>query len=71
MSRRVQIAVTLVLFTAVMAVWGMVVSAWTPDVHAWLLAHIGRAGIWAAFILIWVVGGVLLYRERGIRLKGK
>lgn len=52
---------TVVVFVLAMAAWGWVVEASVPAIHVWLVEHIGRAGIWAFFIVSGLVGFYCAY----------
>lgn len=64
MRRTAEILTTLVLFAIVMAAIGWGANAAAPNIGDWLSARIGEGGIWAFFVLLWITGGVLLYREK-------
>ncbi|MBE7245314.1 MAG: hypothetical protein INR63_10190 [Actinomycetospora chiangmaiensis] len=64
MRRWPEILITLVLFAVVMSAIGWAAGASAPAIHAWLIDHIGQTGFWAFFVLLWITGGVLLYREK-------
>lgn len=64
MPRWLYVLICLVLLTLVMSAWGWVVNASVPSVHAWLLDHIGHAGIWIFFAALWIWAGWTLYRGR-------
>ncbi|WP_267428629.1 hypothetical protein [Methylobacterium sp. GC_Met_2] len=64
MRRTAEILTTFVLFAIVMTAIGWGVSASTPTVDAWLVQHIGSSGVWIGLVLLWITGGVLLYREK-------
>ena len=64
MRRTAEILTTLVLFAVVMAAIGWAANASAPGIGDWLSARIGEGGIWAFFVLLWITGGVLLYREK-------
>lgn len=67
MRRWAEILTTLVLFAIVMTAIGWGVNASTPAVDAWLVQNIGSFGVWVGLILLWLTGGVLLYREKAGR----
>lgn len=56
MPRWALVTLTLVLFLLAMTAWGWVVNASVPTIHAWLLEHIGRGGLWVTLIAT-IVGG--------------
>ena len=62
MPRWLEIALTLVLFTAGMAVLSWAVNASVPSVHAWLIDHMGHVGFWALFLLLMAVCAVIAWR---------
>lgn len=64
MPRWLQILLTLALFSVLMGIASFAVSASVPAVDAWLVAHVGNAGVWLGLIALWITGGVLLYREK-------
>ena len=57
MRRTAEILTTIVLFAIVMTVIGWGVNAAVPSVHAWLIEHLGQAGFWAGFIIVWLAAG--------------
>ena len=62
MPRWLEITLTIVLFSAGMAVLSWVVNATVPDVHAWLIGQLGQAGFWLGVIAFWVIGGYFAWR---------
>ena len=62
MPRWALVALTLIAFTLAMTAWGWVVGASVPSVHAWLVEYVGRGGIWAFFICLWIAAGIAVYR---------
>ncbi|MCJ2098633.1 hypothetical protein [Methylobacterium sp. E-046] len=71
MLRWAEILTTLILFAIVMSAIGWAASATAPSVGDWLSARIGESGIWAFLVLLWITGGVLLYREKAGKAAGK
>lgn len=67
MPRWAEILLTLVLFTAAMTAFGWMARGGIEWAYPWVLAKIGHVGIWAFFVLLWITGGVLLYREKAGR----
>ncbi|MCJ2140430.1 hypothetical protein [Methylobacterium sp. E-066] len=67
MRRWAEILTTLVLFAIVMSAIGWAANIGIEQAYPWVLSNIGHAGIWAFFVLLWITGGVLLYRERAGR----
>ncbi|MGU3407689.1 hypothetical protein [Methylobacterium brachiatum] len=67
MRRWAEILTTLVLFAIVMTAIGWVASVSAPGIGDWLSARVGEGGIWALFVVLWITGGVLLYREKAGR----
>ncbi len=58
MRRWAEILTTLVLFAVVMTAIGWGVNASVPSLHAWLIDHLGQAGFWVGFIIIWLAAGI-------------
>lgn len=68
MPRWLEILLTLVLFTAGMAVIGAGLRATVPMFDDWLVSNVGQAGAWALLLLFWTACGVVAWR--GHRPKG-
>jgi hypothetical protein len=62
MPRWLEILLTLVLFAIGMTVLSWVVNATVPDVHAWLISHLGQFGFWSGVIAFWVIGGYFAWK---------
>ncbi|MCJ2055794.1 hypothetical protein MKL09_04435 [Methylobacterium sp. J-048] len=71
MRRWAEVLTTLVLFAIVMTAIGWAANASAPSVHAWAIDHVGQAGFWGFFVVLWITGGVLLYREKAGRAAGR
>ena len=64
MPRWLTVALTLILYTAIMAVVALVVRATMPAVDGWLVAGIGEAGAWAVLLAILIPAGIYGYWPR-------
>ena len=62
MPRWLEILLTLVLFSAGMAVLSWAVNASVPAAGDWLSSKIGEAGIWLGIVAFWVIGGYFAWR---------
>jgi hypothetical protein len=67
MRRWAEILTALVLFAVVMTALGWGARGGVEWAFPWLVEHVGLNAIWAALILLWVTGGVLLYREKAAK----
>ena len=67
MRRWAEILTTLVLFAVVMTGIGWVAREGVEQAYPWVLDSIGHAGIWTFFVLLWITGAILLYREKAGR----
>ena len=55
MPRWLQIAISLVLYAAVMLVLRAVLHAWIPDLDAALVSRLGSGGAWGVLIVLLAV----------------
>ena len=64
MLRWLTIALTLIVYAAVMAVLALVIRETVPPFGDWLAASIGEAGTWALMLAILIPAGIYGYWPR-------
>lgn len=64
MPRWLAVALTLIVYAAVMAVLALVTRATVPVVDGWLVAGIGEAGAWMLLLAILIPAGIYGYWPR-------
>ena len=74
MRRWAEPLTVIVVFAIVMTAIGWGVNAAVPNVDAWLVDHIGKAGAWTALVAVWLATGIYAWighRPKAGRAAGK
>ncbi|MCP2083978.1 UNVERIFIED_ORG: hypothetical protein J2W74_005243 [Methylorubrum zatmanii] len=64
MPRWLTVALTLIVYAAIMAVVALVVRATVPQAIDWLRDHAGHGGVWAVLLAILIPAGIYGYWPR-------
>lgn len=64
MPRWLTVILTLIVYTAVMAVLALVIRETVPQGIDWVRGHVGHAGVWAILLAVIVPAGIYGYWPR-------